>query len=140
MKSKLLLFLGLISIFWCHGQNITPQDYNFKLKEDKTVIWEKTYEYETNKDELTMRLQSFLKTHLFTSRLKMTDDGFNGPSTKVLLSSTKSMAIGARNPYCANVKIDVMDGKYLVSVTDIVFDGVQLDYPLIGKRPSVAPP
>jgi len=140
MKPKTLLFLSLISIFWCHGQNVSPEDLNFRLEEDKSVVWEKEYEYEVSKDSIVNVLQTLLKTHLFTSKLKMTEDGFNGPSAKVLLSSTKSMAIGARNPYCANVKIDVMDGKYLVSVIDIVFDGVQLDYPLIGKRPSVAPP
>ena len=140
MKSNTLLFLSLISIFWCFGQNVNPEDLNFKLKEDKAVIWEKNYKYETSKDGLKMMLQSFLKNNVFTSKLIMKDDGFFGPSTKVFLSSTKSMAIGARNPYCANIEIIVKDDQYSVSVTDIVFDGVHLDYPLIGKRPSHVTP
>ncbi len=32
---------------------------------------------------------------MYSHKLNMTDDGFSGPSTKILLSSTKSMAIGA---------------------------------------------
>ena len=140
MKSNTLLFLSLISIFWCFGQNINPEDINFKLKEDKTVVWEKHFKSEASKDDLKMMLQSLLKNNVFTHKLKMTDDGFSGQSTKVFLSSTKSMAIGARNPYCANIEIIVKDDQYSVSVTDIVFDGVQLDYPLIGKRPSHVPP
>jgi hypothetical protein len=136
MKGITLLFFSLLSLLLCTGQTVTPQDLNFKLEENKKVIWKKNYKHDSNKDSLSMMLESLLKNNLFTSKLNKTDDGFFGQSTKVFLSSTKSMAIGTRNPYCAHIKIDVMDGRYSVSVTDIVFDGVQFDYALIGKRPS----
>ena len=139
MKNKVLLFLYFLSIFGCFGQNIEPKDLNFKLDENKKIIWEKNYDYEANKDSLTVILQVFLKNNPFTSELNLTDNGFYGESNKVLLSSTKHMAIGARNPFNAIIKIDIMDGNYVVTVTEIVFDGIEFNYPMIGEK-SAGPP
>jgi len=139
MRNNILLFSCIISIFWSIGQNIKPEDLNFKIDENKKVIWEKTYDYEANKDSLAIILQSFLKNNVFTSTLSITNDGVFGQSNKVFLSSTKNMAIGARNPFNATIKIDIMDDKYLVTVTEIVFDGIQFNYPVIGKK-SPGPP
>jgi len=65
MKNNILLFLCFISIFWSIGQNIKPEDLNFKLDENKKVIWEKNYDYEANKDSLAIVLKSFLKNNIF---------------------------------------------------------------------------
>ena len=139
MKNNILLFLCFLSYFWCVGQNIKPEDLNFKLDENKKVIWEKNYDYEANKDSLAIVLKSFLKNNIFTNTLSITDDGFFGQSNKVFLSSTKNMAIGARNPYNAIIHIKIMDSKYIVTITEIVFDGMQFNYPIIGKK-SPGPP
>ena len=139
MKNKILLFFCYVSILGCFGQNIKPEDLNFKLDENKKVIWEKNYNYEAYRDSLTLILQVFLKNNPFTNKLNLTDSGFFGESNKVLLSSTKHMAIGARNPFNAIIKIDIMDGNYVVTVTQIVFDGIEFNYPVIGKK-SAGPP
>lgn len=139
MKSNILLFSCFLSIFYSIGQNINPEDLNFKLDQNKKVIWEKTYKFEANKDSLAIILMSFLKNNVFTTTLSITGDGFFGQSNKVFLSSTKNMAIGARNAYNATIHIKIMDGKYLVTITEIVFDGMQFNYPIIGKK-SPGPP
>ena len=139
MKKYSFFLLYIISIFSCFSQDIKASDLNFKLNENKKVIWEKNYKFDANKDSLTIILQSFLKNTYFTCELQKTRDGFSGTSKKVLLSSTKKMAIGAVNPYKATITIKVMDYNYLVTVTDIVFDGLIFNYPIIGKK-SQGPP
>ena len=132
-KSAVLLSCFLLTL-WCPSQNIMPEDFNFKLNENKKVIWEMDFNYEAKKDSLVITLQNFLKKNFFTSELSLKKYHFFGQSNKVLLSSTKKMAVGARNPYKANIEIEVMDGNYTVTLTDIVFDGMQFDYPILGKK------
>lgn len=139
MKHNILFFFFFISICTCVSQTITPKNLNFKLNEDENVIWNKNYKYNLNKDSLSIILQAHLKGKLFTKNLNLTDYGLIGQTNKILLSSTKNMAIGARNPYSASIKIEIIDGNYLVSITNIIFDGLQFDYPLIGKK-SVGKP
>lgn len=139
MKYYNFSLLYLLSVFWCFGQDVSAIDLNFKLDENKKVIWEKSFKYEAKKDSLTIILQSFLKSTFFTSELHKTIEGFSGISKKVYLSNTKKMAVGARNPYKATIKITIKDDNYLVSVTDIVFDGIQFNYPIIGEKSAGAP-
>lgn len=102
------------------------EELSFILSENKKVTWQKIYPVNLESDSLTKSLKTYLKNNFFTSQLNLIDNKFIGQSTKVKLSSTKGVAMGALTPFTAYVKIDIKNNRYRVSVTDIIFDGTEV--------------
>lgn len=125
MKTTLFLFLVVFAMINTIGQDLQPADLNFTMDSEKKVIWQKVFELDMQNDSLMISLKDYLGGNLFTSKLSSIDNGFVGQSAKVKLSSTKSVAMGAYSPYEAFVKVEVKDSRYRVTVTDIVFDGME---------------
>ena len=118
----------------------SPEGLNFKLGDDKQVTWQKIYEVAGSRESLVNILKSNLKANFFTNNLSYEDDRFVGQSTKVKLSSTKGVAMGAYMPFVAFIRIGVKEGKYRVIVEDVVFDGMDVGVASGGISISSATP
>ena len=105
MKKNIVFLTCILFSLWCYSQNIFPKDLNFKLSENKKVIWKKSFNYDAKKDSLVITLQNFLQNNFFANQLIYKNYSFFGESNKVLMSSTKKMAVGARNLYMANIEL-----------------------------------
>lgn len=115
---KNILFITTVFIFTITGFSQNPLQLNFKLDDNKNVIWQKVYETENIEN-----VKKAITSSFFTSNLS--DDNLIGQSPEVNLSSTKGVAMGAYSPYKVFIKIDLKENKYRVTVTDIVFVGMK---------------
>lgn len=120
-----ILFFFLISNFYVLGQNESPEDLNFILDDNNKVIWQKVFEVGYGVESLVNDLKSYFENNLFTNSMEPVNNGFAGKSATVKLSSIRGVAMGAYSPYSSFIKIDVKENRYRVSVTDIVFEGIE---------------
>lgn len=118
---KRILILFLIIPFFGIGQDSKTEYLNFKLTDNKDIIWQKVYQTESSLEEL----ESFLLRNDFTSNLKLKDSVFVGRSGKSELSNKKNVAIAAHQKYDLFIKIEFKKNRYRVTLTDLEFDATE---------------
>ena len=117
------------------------EELNFKLEDDNKVTWQKVIEFKNlDKDSLTNVIGAFLKNNSFSNNLTFENDGFSGRSAKVMLSSNKGLVMGTYSPYSGFIRVDVKDERYRITVTDIVFEGIETGISSGGITLSTAQP
>ena len=104
-------FLGI-------AQKNKTEYLNFKLTEDKDLIWQKIYETDASLEDVL----KFLKHNSFTSDLELNGSTVTGRSGKTKLSSTKGVVMAAYQSFDVFIKIDFKDNRYRVTINDLQFD------------------
>jgi len=123
MKTILQLSLLILTLF-SYSQESKTTFKNFLLQEDKTIIWQKVFETDKNFSDI----EQYFATIPFTSNLKLKDSTLIGRSAKSTLSSKSGVVMGAFGDYDCLTLIDIKDGKYRVTISDLKFDPPNIQY------------
>ena len=123
MKTVLLLPLLILTLF-SYSQESKTSYKNFILQEDKTIIWQKVFET----DEIFSDIEQYFSGMSFTSNLILKDSTLMGRSAKSTLSSKSGVVMAAYGDYDCLILIDMKDGKYRVTISDLKFDPPNIQY------------
>ncbi|TXD50259.1 MULTISPECIES: hypothetical protein [unclassified Polaribacter] len=120
--------LLLISTIYTYTQNPKIEYENFKLQEDKKIVWQKVYEFKGSKDSITEILKEFITTNSFLNNLKYTNYGFTGFSSYPKISDLRGMPIAVQTAFNSFVSIDIKENRCRISISNIKFKPLNMDF------------
>jgi len=125
MKKSLITLLLLIQIVNLSSQNSKIEYENFKLQEDKQLVWQKVFDYKASKDSIVNLLVEIKNTNSFLNNLKLNDYTLSGLSNYVKISDVKKLyGVASNTEYKCFIVIDIKDNKYRVSVSNVTFKNI----------------
>jgi hypothetical protein len=125
---KLILLLLLLQFSNLYSQVSKIEYKNFKLQDNKELIWQKVFEVNVSKDSLLKLIQGSVISNSFINNLKYENYTFNGTSNFEKLTNISGTPIGARTEYNCFVKIDIKENKYRVTIENIKFKPINFDF------------
>lgn len=125
---KIITLLFLVSAFVCFSQNKKLEYENFKLQDDKKLIWQKVYEYKGSKDTIVKLLKVFITSGSFLNKLKYDNYSFNGFSNYTKISDLRGLALAVRTDYNCFINIEIKENKYRVSISNVKFKPITMDF------------
>jgi hypothetical protein len=133
---KLILLLLLLQLSNLYSQNPKIEYENFKLQDNKEIIWQKVFDINVSKDSILKLILSSFISNSFINNLKYENYTFNGTSSFEKLTNTSGTPIGARTEYNCFVKIDIKENKYRITVENIKFKPINFDFGGVGVNHS----
>lgn len=131
MKTKLFLFL-LLTSFITNAQNSKIEFENFKLQDDKKIVWQKIFEInDANKDSIVKILDNYKTSSSFLNNLSLKDYSLTGLSNYVKISDVSNLPLAAQSEYNCFVVIDVKDNKYRVTVKNLTFKPLKINMGIV---------
>lgn len=125
---KIILILLLIKLSSLYSQNPKTEHENFKLQEDKTLIWQKVYEIEASKDSIVNLLKAFKSSNSFINKLDYNNFSFSGTSNYSKISDMKGMPLAVQTEFNCFLKIDIKNNKYRITISDLKFKPIEFDF------------
>jgi hypothetical protein len=127
MKNLITLLLLSISIN-IYSQNSKTEYKNFKLQEDKTLIWQKVFEFDASRDSIVKLLKSFKSSNSFINKLDYNNYSFSGTSNYSKISDMNGMPLGVQTEFNCFIKIDVKEQKHRITISDLKFKPISIDF------------
>ncbi|MFC4268354.1 hypothetical protein [Polaribacter marinivivus] len=127
-----LLFL-IISLS-ANCQNPKTEFENFKLQDNKKIIWEKIFDRNLSKDSILNIISEHKSSQRFLNNIDLKDDSFSGLSNFIKISDLKGLPLAVHTDFNCFVRIDVKDNKYRVTINDIKFKPINLNYGMVGMN------
>jgi len=127
MKNIFTLLLLIFTIY-TYTQNPKIEYENFKLQEDKKIVWQKVYEFKGSKDSITEILKEFITTNSFLNNLKYSNYGFTGFSSYTKISDLSGLPIAVRTDFNSFISIEIKENRYRISISNIKFKPINMDF------------
>ncbi|QXP71947.1 hypothetical protein H0I29_07745 [Polaribacter sp. R2A056_3_33] len=128
MKKTLITLLLLIQVVNLSSQNSKIEYENFKLQENKKLVWQKIYDNKVSKDSIFTILSGFISQNSFLNNLKYKDFTFSGYSNFLSISNTKGLSLAVQKEFNCFVKIEIKPNKYRVTISNVKFKPVSMDF------------
>ncbi|UAM97771.1 hypothetical protein K8354_15970 [Polaribacter litorisediminis] len=123
--TTLLIFAVYLNSF---SQNSKTEYKNFKLQENKTLIWQKVFEFDASKDSIVKLLKAFKSSNSFINKLDYNNYSFSGTSNYSKISDMNGMPLGVQTEFNCFIKIDVKEQKHRITISDLKFKPITIDF------------
>ena len=134
--NKIFIYAFLLITFFSFSQNPKIEYKNFKLQDNKEIIWQKVFEINVSKDSILKLIQGNIVSNSFINNLKYENYTFNGTSSFEKLTNTSSAPLRARTEYNCFVKIDIKENKYRITIENIKFIPINFNFDGVGINHS----
>lgn len=128
---KLILILLLSQLSNLYSQNSKIEYENFKLQENKKIIWQKVYEVKASKDSIVKLLNGLKLSNSFLNNLEYDNYSYSGLSNYTKISDLKGLPLAVHTDFNCFVKIDVKENRYRISIENVKFKPINLDMGMI---------
>jgi len=128
---RIFTLLLLTSALLSFSQNSKVEYENFKLQDNKDLIWRKVYELKGSKDSITKLLKESLTINSFLSNLEYSKYSFNGFSNYTKISDLSGLPMAVYTDFNCFISIDVKENKYRISISNVKFKPMNMNLGLV---------